>query len=83
MRKSNYVVIEEDFAGIDPVVIKDVGPWDKYLSVTNDAENVIEELFREGRLNEGQRLFYIDSNGLQDEILIKNRKFAGFARYKL
>ncbi len=55
-------------------VIRDVGDG---LSVTNDAENVVKRLL-EGPLKQGQKLLYYDSDGLLDELVIKDGKFSGF-----
>ena len=79
MRDAQYLIID-DKEGF-PLVIQDIGPWDEYLTVTNDAERVVDVLFKEGRLPEGRRLFYFDSEeGSEklDELLIKDGKFAGF-----
>lgn len=73
MIRSNYVV---RIVTTGYVLIKDIGPWDKHLSVTNDAEKVVEDLVP--RLA-GRKLFYIDSDNNRSEILIKDGKFAGFA----
>jgi hypothetical protein len=61
------------------LVIRDVGPWDQFPTVTNDAEDVVDRLVVEGQLPPGRRLFYIDSEGQMDQILVKEGKFAGFA----
>jgi hypothetical protein len=60
------------------LVIKDEGPWDKYFTVTNDVENVVALLRLRGFLPDGRRLFYYDSEGVKDEILIEKGAFAGF-----
>ncbi len=75
-RRANYIIL-----GSDPnlIIIRDVGPWDQHPSVTNDAENVVRELVAKGLLTPGRRLFYYDSDGILDEILIKDGAFAGFA----
>lgn len=75
-RNANYTIVA---VGLDRVVIRDVGPWDKYLSVTNDAENVVRELAGNALLRPGRRLFYYDSDGQLDEILFKDGQFIGFA----
>lgn len=63
----------------DKCVLEDEGaPWDEHLTITNDAENVVGRLVSKGLLKPNQKLFYIDSNGDQDEILIEDGKFAGF-----
>lgn len=79
MRRSNYVVVKDE---PDMLVIKDVGPWDEHPSVTNDAENVVEELSRQGRLPAGRRLLYYDSEGQLDELLVKDGQFTGFRPFR-
>lgn len=62
------------------VTIRDIGPWDKHLTVANDAEQVVAAVVATGRLDRGERLFYIDSTGALDELLItEERAFGGFA----
>ena len=61
----------------EPLVILDRNLGN--MSVTNDAENVVESLAREGMLPAGRRLFYYDSEGRLDEILVRDKAFAGFA----
>ena len=61
-----------------PLYIRDVGPWDRYLTVTNDAEWVVEQLASQGFIPPGRRLLYKDSEGEWGEILVKDRVFAGF-----
>ena len=73
---ANYKVV---VVGPDRIKIRDVGPWDKYLTVTNDAENVVRELAVQGLLPAGRRLFYYDSDGRLDELLVKDGAFVGFA----
>jgi hypothetical protein len=61
----------------DRLIIRDDGPWDAHLTVTNDAERVVREL--SSRLN-GRRLLYFDSTGTLDEILLAGGVFLGFVR---
>lgn len=68
MKKPRYVILEDDMANIDPLVIRDVGPWDKFPTVTNGAETVVRDLHARGQLPKGRRLQYIDSQGKLDEI---------------
>ncbi len=75
-RKANYFIVTSDR---NQVIIQDVGPWDQCPTVTNDAENVVRELAAEGHLSNGRRLFYYDSEGQLDEILVKDGVFVGFA----
>lgn len=76
-RKANYVTVMQGDS--NRLLIRDIGPWDTHPSVTNDAENVVQELVREGMLPVGRRLFYYDSDGQMDEILVKGGTFVGFA----
>lgn len=78
-RSANYSVVQGRFTIAEFLVIRDVGPWDEHLTVTNDAEAVVAELLRTGILMNGQRLLYYDSGGALDELLIVGGKFSGFA----
>ena len=76
----NFEVVGYDVEdGQTFLVIRDVGPWDVYKTVTNAAEYVVDTLFETGALKEGMRLRYYDSEGDLDEILVADGKFAGFA----
>jgi hypothetical protein len=63
--KANYRVVLsiQDF-----VLLEDVGPHDEWLTVTNAADVVVRELVSQGKLQLGQRLFYVDSMNQMDEI---------------
>jgi hypothetical protein len=50
---------------------------DRGRSVTNDAENVIEDLSRAGVLA-GRRVLYCDTDGRWDELLVSEGAFVGF-----
>ena len=74
-KQVNYEIIKDR---IDvPLIIKDIGPWDEYLTLTNGAEIVIKELIDNGIL-QGRRLLYIDTENCLDELLIKDNEFNGF-----
>lgn len=60
------------------VLIRDLGPWDRHFTVTNDAENVVKGLVEAGML-EGRRLYWFDSAGELGELKVENGRFAGFA----
>ncbi len=60
----------------DWVIIRDVGHGDGYKTVTNDAAAVVAEL---APVLGGRRLFYIDSSGRLDELIVEAGRFAGFA----
>lgn len=62
----------------DEVEIIDLGPWDEFSTVTNDAEGVVERVAASGLLTEGRRLFYIDSEGVRSELRHARGRFIGF-----
>jgi hypothetical protein len=74
--QANYAIVE-NIPG-KPLVIRDLGPWDQYMTITNAAEFVVEELFEAGLLD-NRRLFYYDSEGDLDELVIKDGRFYEFA----
>jgi hypothetical protein len=71
--RANYTVVAQ-YA--DRLIIRDVGPWDKHMTVTNDAENVVKELA--AQLN-GRMLLYFDSEGELGRLHVRDGKFVGFA----
>ena len=73
MNRANYAVVKET---PEFILIRDLGPWDRHGTVTNDAERVVADFAP--RLN-GRRLLYYDSEDEMDELLVKDGKFAGFA----
>ena len=72
MRSANYI-IEEELK--DKVIIRDIGPWDKFPTVTNSPEEVVLELREK---ISGKRLFYYDSEGNLDELVHEDGIFKGF-----
>ena len=72
MKTPNYEVIEQSDKRI---LIRDIGPWDIFLTVTNGAEYVVKEL---APILNGRRLEYYDSEGELTELMIKDGKFVGF-----
>ena len=72
MNRANYEIVD---AAEDHILIRDIGPWDMFMTVTNAAEEVVAEL---APMLAGRRLEYIDSDGRRDRILVKDGRFAGF-----
>lgn len=72
---SNYRVLSSSDTEL---VIEDLGPWTRYMTVTNNAESVVAELHRSGQLGD-RRLFYYDSDGRRDELTHTAGVFTGFA----
>lgn len=74
MSEAQYRIIDDNHHCL---LIKDTGsPWNKFPTITNDAENVVAKLA--SSLN-GRRLYYIDSEGRIDELIVEDGKFAGFS----
>lgn len=71
--RSNWKVLTNCDA---EVVIKDLNT--SSMSVTNDAENVVFDLYDRGALWHGKRLLYFDSNGDLDEIVHEHGRFVDF-----
>lgn len=61
------------------VFIYDTSPGTHKMTVTNDAENVIASLVSSGINLADKLVFYFDSQGRLDQMLVINNKFAGFA----
>jgi YD repeat-containing protein len=73
-RHAKYQIVKSDESEI---VIRDLGPWDRHPTVTNDAAWVVANLHTVLRR---RRLFYYDSEGRLDEIIVTDGgRFAGFA----
>lgn len=73
MQRAKYTVVADNEK---EVIIRDEGPWDAHLTVTNDAEAVVAALAPSLR---GRRLLYVDSDGDMDELVVRDGKFVGFA----
>jgi len=72
-REPNFIIEEKTNSYI---LIRDIGPWDTHLTVTNGAEMVVKQIASE--LN-GRRLEYYDSDGKRYQLLVENGIFKGFA----
>lgn len=79
MKPANYEIVEKETSP-ECLVIRDVGPWDQYMTVTNAAESVVKDLFAKRKLSEGQMLLYYDSDDNLDELVHEEGKFVGFRK---
>ena len=77
MRKPNYSIVENE-AG-KPLIIRDEGPWDLYPTITNNAEEVILDLWNQGIIWNDRRVLYYDSEGELDELRHEGMRFTGFS----
>lgn len=76
MISANFRVL---FTSDDIVVIKDIGPWSVFATVTNSVENVVSNLAYLNVIKNTTRLFYIDSDNYPGEILLSHMRYNGFA----
>lgn len=73
-RPARYEVVRET-----PVlVIRDVGPWDEHMTVTNGAEGVVADLVARSLAKAYDRVLYFDSEGVLDVLVVSAGRFAGF-----
>lgn len=76
MKTPNYEIVAVDD---NRILIRDLGPWNEYPTITNNAEAVVEQLCKRwGNDLYGRELHYIDSEGETDRLLVANGRFAGF-----
>lgn len=63
----------------DGLIIRDLGPWDQYPTITNSAKELVTHLANHNALPPGRQLLYYDSDGNVDEICHDgNGNFTGF-----
>lgn len=58
------------------VILRDLGPWDDFKTITNAPEWVVEKVCNEHPST--KRLLYYDSDGRLDEIRFENGRFKSF-----
>lgn len=75
MREANYAILR---CASTYVLLADEGPWDKYKTITNAAEEVVRELLERNPGFRGRRILYYDSEGELSELLHDNKQFTGF-----
>ncbi len=73
MNRANYEIMHSTN---QYVLLRDVGPWNKYPTITNAAEQVVADLIK---WLGSRRLFYYDSEQELTELVIENGRFARFA----
>lgn len=77
MSRANYRVVSDTPTYL---ILEDLGPWNKYMTITNAAEEVVKEMLPQLGT---RRLYYNDSEGELTELIITGGAFAGFAPGKL
>jgi hypothetical protein len=77
MRNANFQIVFDE-SDDQWLTIRDVGPWDQFPTVTNDAEGVVLGLAQLGELTPGRRLRYYDSEGDLAELVYQGDRFVQF-----
>jgi hypothetical protein len=75
MRFSYDILKNED----DRILIGDQCERHNCPSITNAAEDVIDDLFCRGLITNGKRVFYIDTMNKIDELRHQDGKFTSFS----
>jgi hypothetical protein len=75
--KSNFTILHNS---PELIVLYDLGPWDTYKTITNDAEAVVQYLYKSNRLHTASKqIVYYDSDGEATQMLHDgNGNFTGF-----
>ncbi len=77
MRPAQFRIIEDNPG--EPLVIQDMSAAFLCGTITNDAEGVVERLFEAGKLPDGRKLLYYDSDGAIGELVHDGKgHFLGF-----
>lgn len=71
--KASYSI---EWSNNKAILIKDLALIKGTMSITNDAEEVIENLIMTGRIRD--RVFYRDTNGDVDELVHDGKEFKAF-----
>jgi hypothetical protein len=75
MARAQYTHTVHRVGDQDVIALVDLGCS---MTITNDAEAVVAELFRRGILQNGGRVIYQDTEGRWDELHVDGGRFAGF-----
>ena len=58
--RSNFTIISN---APEVIILQDLGPWDHFSTITNDAEAVVKYLFKSGQATGTKQIVYCDSDG--------------------
>lgn len=77
MKGANYAIVNDTD---EVIVLRDLGPWDRYMTITNAAELVVAELHARNVLKPDKKILYYDSENEMDQLLHDGMgHFRGFA----
>jgi hypothetical protein len=75
--RSNFTILS---ITSEVIVLKDLGPWTRYQTITNDADAVVEHLHKSKYICETTQIVYQDSEGEWCELCHDGLgNFTGFA----
>lgn len=75
--KSNFTILHNS---PEVIVLQDLGPWDHFKTITNDAENVIKYLHKSGQATSTKQIIYYDSEGEATQLVHDGKgNFVDFA----
>lgn len=75
MKNATYRLVCNTQNGL---LIEDTSAYTGTKTVTNDAEYVVKQLYKDGHLSSGKSLYYIDSCEQIDRLLHADGIFKGF-----
>lgn len=58
--RSNFTILTNT---AQVIVLEDLGPWDHFKTITNDAEAVVQYLFKSNQATGTKQIVYFDSEG--------------------
>ena len=76
-RNASYYIFSNDPP--NPLIISDTGNHKVQLTVTNDIERIVKDLYTSGLLNNSRVFKYYDSDGELNTVLHRDGKFLGWA----
>lgn len=73
--RCHYSVVYKS-SNLDILVLRDEN---RGVSITNDADNLVLDLYKNKMMESFTQLYYYDSEGQLDQILHQNGRFQGFS----
>lgn len=74
---SNFTILSNS---PEVIVLEDLGPWNMFQTITNDAEAVVKYLYNSGQACDSKQIVYKDSEGEWTELCHDGYgTFTGFA----
>ena len=74
--RSNFTILTNT---AQVIVLEDLGPWDHFKTITNEAEAVVKYLFKSGQATGTKQIVYFDSDYIATELCHDGKgNFTGF-----